>query len=75
MKTILSKLGTSTGQGCGKVPQSNCQACISARAYLEVPSCGLFPRGIYHKRKFTGKALRYCSQCPFPDGCIVCDMP
>jgi hypothetical protein len=26
----------------------------------------------HRERKFDGKPKKWCSKCPFPEGCIVC---
>ena len=26
----------------------------------------------YLERKFVGKPKKWCSKCPFPEGCVVC---
>ncbi len=73
-KFTLDELGTATGGGCGKVPHPNCQACIQAQAYLEISSCGLSPKVKHHERKFTEMPRRHCSRCPYPEGCMMCDL-
>lgn len=32
------------------------------------------PSGKRHRR-FDGHPRRHCSQCPFPEGCVVCTLP
>ena len=27
------------------------------------------------RRKFDGQKRRHCSQCPFPEGCVMCTLP
>lgn len=37
--------------------------------------CECINNGVRHpERKFTGKPRKHCSQCPFPEGCVMCDL-
>jgi hypothetical protein len=41
------------------------------RIYIERPIQERFPTQ-HSERKFDGKPKKWCSKCPFPEGCVVC---